>query len=112
MSIHTDVTSPESVHHAIHSIIEQHDHIDILINCVGWTHDRLFMQKPRSEWKREVNVNLWSVINLIHAVLPYMIQARKGTIVSVGSDAGRIGEYREAVYSACKVIIGIILLRF
>ena len=39
----------------------------------------------------------------MHAVLPCMIRERKGVVVSVGSDAGRVGEYREAVYSACKV---------
>jgi len=41
----------------------------------------------------------------VHAVLPCMIRARKGVVVSVGSDAGRVGEYREAVYSACKVCV-------
>ena len=47
-------------------------------------------------------VNLWSPINCIHAVLPHMIDQQSGAIVSISSDAGRMGEYREAVYSACK----------
>ena len=32
--------------------------VDVLVNNVGWTVDRLFMEKPRQEWENEVNVNL------------------------------------------------------
>ena len=49
-----------------------------------------------------MQVNLWGAINCIHAVLPSMIERQSGSIVSMSSDAGRMGEYREAVYSACK----------
>ena len=82
--------------------------IDVLVNSVGWTVDRLFMDKPREEWEKEVRVNLWGTINCIHAALPSMIERQSGAIVSISSDAGRMGEYREAVYSACKA--GIIAL--
>ena len=66
------------------------------------------MDKPREEWEKEVQVNLWGAINCIHAVLPSVIERQSGAIVSISSDAGRMGEYREAVYSACKA--GIIAL--
>lgn len=48
------------------------------------------------------------VINCLQIVIPIMIKQKNGSIVSISSDAGRIGEYREAVYSACKA--GIIAL--
>jgi 2-hydroxycyclohexanecarboxyl-CoA dehydrogenase len=66
------------------------------------------MEKPRHEWEREVQVNLWGAINCIHAVLPGMLERESGAIVCISSDAGRMGEYREAVYSACKA--GVIAL--
>ena len=53
-------------------------------------------------------MNLWGAINCIHAVLPGMVERRSGAIVCLSSDAGRMGEYREAVYSACKA--GVIAL--
>jgi len=56
----------------------------------------------------EVKVNLWGAINCIHGVLPSMIERQSGAIISINSDAGRMGEYREAVYSACKA--GVIAL--
>lgn len=82
--------------------------VDVLVNNVGWTVDRLFVDKERAEHVKEVDVNLWGAINCIHAVLPHMIERQAGAVVSISSDAGRMGEYREAVYSACKA--GVIAL--
>ena len=76
--------------------------IDVLINNAGWVVDRLFTDKPRAEWEREVQINLWGNINCTRAVLDGMIARQAGTVVSIASDAGRIGEFREGVYGACK----------
>ena len=106
--IPTDVTDPERVSAMIDQAIAEFGPVDVLVNNVGWTVDRLFIEKPRHEWEREVQVNLWGAINCIHAVLPGMIERQSGAIVCISSDAGRMGEYREAVYSACKAgIIGL-----
>jgi 2-hydroxycyclohexanecarboxyl-CoA dehydrogenase len=48
------------------------------------------------------------MINCTRAVLDGMIARKAGAIVSMGSDAGRMGEFREAVYGACKA--GVIAL--
>ena len=106
--IPTDVTDPEKVGSMVMAAISEFGPVDILVNNVGWTVDRLFIDKPRSEWEREVQVNLWGAVNCIHAVLPGMIERQSGSIVCISSDAGRMGEYREAVYSACKA--GVIAL--
>ena len=106
--IPTDVTDPEKVASMIKTAVGEFGPIDVLVNNVGWTIDRLFMEKPRHEWEREVQVNLWGAINCIHGVLPGMIEKESGSIVCISSDAGRMGEYREAVYSACKA--GVIAL--
>lgn len=99
---HTDVTDHESVDASVSSILEDHGHIDVLVNCAGWTIDRLFLDKPREEWEREVAVDFWGFVNFTRAVLPSMVERSSGRIVTIGSDAGRIGEWREAVYSGTK----------
>jgi 2-hydroxycyclohexanecarboxyl-CoA dehydrogenase len=106
--IPTDVTDPKKVATMIETAISEFGPVDVLVNNVGWTIDRLFLEKPRHEWEREVQVNLWGAINCIHGVLPGMIDRESGAIVCISSDAGRMGEYREAVYSACKA--GVIAL--
>jgi 2-hydroxycyclohexanecarboxyl-CoA dehydrogenase len=100
--IRTDVTRWEQVQTMVRAVEERHRRVDVLINNVGWTHDRLFVEKPREEWEREIQLNLWGMINCTRAVLDGMIARTAGAIVSMGSDAGRMGEFREAVYGACK----------
>jgi 2-hydroxycyclohexanecarboxyl-CoA dehydrogenase len=106
--IETDVTKPESVRAMVKAVEARHGRVDVLVNNVGWTYDRLFMEKTREEWEKEVQLNLWGMINCTRAVLDGMIARKAGAIVSIGSDAGRMGEFREAVYGACKA--GVIAL--
>lgn len=100
--IKTDVTDVDSVASMVKKTLEQFGKIDVLVNNVGWGMDRLFIEKPRAEWEKEVNINFWGVINCTRAVLDHMIERKYGKIISISSDAGRMGEYREAVYAGCK----------
>ena len=104
----TNVTDHQSANAMVEAATTEFGGVDVLVNNAGWTIDRLFLEKPREEWEREVQVNLWGAINCIHAVLPGMVERQRGSIVCLSSDAGRMGEYREAVYSACKA--GVIAL--
>lgn len=106
--VRTDVTKWESVQVMVRAVEERQGRADVLVNNVGWTHDRLFIEKTREEWEKEVQINLWGMINCTRAVLDGMIARQSGVIVSLGSDAGRMGEFREAVYGACKA--GVIAL--
>ena len=81
--IPTDVTDPEKVDSMVMTAISEFGPVDILVNNVGWTVDRLFIDKPRSEWEREVQVNLWGAVNCIHAVLPGMLERQAGSIVCI-----------------------------
>lgn len=102
VSHRVDVTRWEDVQAFVRTVEERFGGIDVLVNNVGWTREGLFVEKVREEWEREVQLNFWSVINCSRAVLDGMIGRRTGAIVNIGSDAGRIGEFREAVYGACK----------
>ncbi len=102
LALRTDVTSWESTQAMAAHAVSELGGIDILVNCAGWTVDRLFMEKPRAEWEREIAVDTWGFINSTRAVLDQMTGRGYGRIVSISSDAGRIGEWREAVYSGTK----------
>ena len=106
--VDADVTDQVRTAAMMTEAIDRLGSVDVLVNNVGWTIDRLFMEKSRDEHVKEVDVNLWGAINCIHAALPHMIERQSGAVVSISSDAGRMGEYREAVYSACKA--GVIAL--
>jgi 2-hydroxycyclohexanecarboxyl-CoA dehydrogenase len=106
--VRTDVTKWESAQAMVRAVEARHGAVDVLVNNVGWTLDRLFMEKERAEWEKEVQINLWGMINCTRAALDGMVARKSGAIVSLGSDAGRMGEFREGVYGACKA--GVIAL--
>ncbi|MDO8531732.1 MAG: glucose 1-dehydrogenase [Dehalococcoidia bacterium] len=102
LAVKTDVTDPASVARMVDITLKSFGRIDVLVNNVGWTRDLLFMEKTREEWEKEVKLNFWSVVNCTRAVLDHFIAQKNGVVVSMGSDAGRMGEFREAVYGAMK----------
>jgi len=101
-NIRTDVTDWESVQAMVRKTLDQFGQVDILINVVGWVRDDLFIRKSREDWEKEIDRNFWSDINCTRAVLDHMIERKYGKIISIGSDAARVGQLREAVYSGCK----------
>ncbi len=61
-----------------------------------------FWETQPDEWSRFLRTNLQGVMNCCHAALPGMIAQERGRIVTIVSDAGRVGEARLAAYSAAK----------
>ena len=81
--------------------------VEALVNNAGWDVLARFVEGPPELWDRVIAVNLKGVLNATHAVLSGMIARGRGRIVSISSDAGRVGSSGEAVYSACKAgVIG------
>lgn len=100
--VKTDVTDWDSVQAMVKKTLDEFGQIDVLVNGVGWVVDKLFMEEDREKWQKLININFWSVINCSRAVLDHMVERKRGTIINIGSDAGRMGEFREAVYGGCK----------
>ncbi|GAA3226676.1 SDR family NAD(P)-dependent oxidoreductase [Actinocorallia longicatena] len=61
-----------------------------------------FMATDPADWDRYFAVNLFGVMNCTHAALPKMREAGEGRIITIISDAGRIGEPNMAPYAAAK----------
>jgi 2-hydroxycyclohexanecarboxyl-CoA dehydrogenase len=100
--IRTDVGDKDQVEVMSKTVLKNFGSVEILVNNAGWTANNLFLNKPYSDFEKEVSINLWGPINCIRSIAPSMIENKYGKIVNIGSDAGRVGEYNEAVYGACK----------
>lgn len=61
-----------------------------------------FWESNPAEWGRFFHTNLFGVMNCCHAALPEMVSQKRGRIVTIVSDSGRIGEARLAAYAASK----------
>jgi NAD(P)-dependent dehydrogenase (short-subunit alcohol dehydrogenase family) len=100
--IETDVTKVEAVEAMVKQTLDEFGKIDVLVNNVGWDQVMLFTETTPDFWDKVISINYKSVLNCTKAVLPHMIERKSGSIVNIGSDAGRIGEFKEAVYGGCK----------
>lgn len=76
--------------------------LDILVNCAGWDKIEPFLQSEESTWDKVLAINLRGPITLTRAVLDHMIARGQGRIISIASDAGRVGSLFEVVYSGAK----------
>lgn len=76
--------------------------LDVLVNNAGMDEFGFFPQTTPEQWQRVLDVNLGGVLNCTAAVLPGMQAAGYGRIVSLSSEAGRVGSKGSAVYSAAK----------
>jgi 2-hydroxycyclohexanecarboxyl-CoA dehydrogenase len=93
-------------HAMVRSAVEQFERavgpVAALVNCAGWDRMARFVDTDPQLWRKIVDINLFGALNVLHAVLPGMAARKFGRVVSIASDAGRVGSSGEAVYSACK----------
>ena len=101
-SIRADVTNYADAERVVKSTLEQFGAVDILVNGVGWDDFTPFLEIPVEKYDKYLSLNLRHVLYFTRAVLPAMCEKRGGTIINISSDAGRIGEFRESIYSAAK----------
>jgi 2-hydroxycyclohexanecarboxyl-CoA dehydrogenase len=96
--IELDVTDLESARAAVEAVGTP----DVLVNNAGTDEFGFFTYTTPEQWQKVLAVNLGGVLNCTHAALPAMQQAGYGRIVSISSEAGRVGSKGSAVYSAAK----------
>jgi len=105
-----DIIQQDQVMEMVAKIQQELGPVDILVNNAGVpievregrTPRTLFIDSDVIAWKQQIDLNTYGVLNCVHAVLGSMIERRTGKIMSMISEAGRLGEYNLAVYSGAK----------
>lgn len=100
-----DVTNDESMESAVKEIIQNEEHIDILINNAGYGSYGAIEDVPLAEAKRQFDVNLFGMARLTQLVLPYMRKQHSGRIINTSSMGGRLVSYMGAWYHATKYAV-------
>ena len=106
--VKTDVTNFSSVEALVATAIKELGQVHILVNNVGWDIMKYFLDYSLEEIDRIMKINYLGMVYCCRAVLPHMIENKHGRVVSLSSDAGRVGEFREPIYSGMKA--GVIAL--
>lgn len=112
MGVAFDVTDYAAVEAGVGKVVAQFGAVDILVNNAGIpaataqdalpSAGGLFGQSDRAQWDRTMGLITYGVLNCSRAVVGGMAERRWGRIVSVISDAGRVGEPRLVAYSMAK----------
>ena len=101
-----DVSNQSEISAAVEQAASALGPIDILVNNAGvppsGTLLRPFLQTERSDWDLTIGLNLYGVLNTTHAVLGPMVERGYGRIISIVSEAARVGEATVAAYAAAK----------
>jgi 3-oxoacyl-[acyl-carrier protein] reductase len=88
--------------HVIKSTIDAFGKIDTLINNAGFGILKKFIDSSISEFRDQMDVNVFGVYNFTKAAVPYMIKASKGNIINIASLAGKNNFVGGTMYSATK----------
>jgi 2-hydroxycyclohexanecarboxyl-CoA dehydrogenase len=97
-----DVTDVAAVDRAFDAVAARWGGLQVLLNCAGWDKPMPFVDTTPEFWDAILAVNLRGPLACTRAALRHMIPGSYGKIVSIASDAGRVGSTGEAVYSAAK----------
>lgn len=104
IAIKTDVSSREQVNKMVEQVVRELGTVDILVNNAAFVVDvpQNFIDETEEYWEKVIAVTLKGVILCSRAVLDTMIEKQGGKIVNIASDAGRVGQGGQTVYSAAK----------
>jgi len=97
-----DVTDSAAVNAVVQRIRTETGAIDVLVNNAGITRDAMIHKMTDADWDAVINVNLKGVFFVTRAVAPLMMEAGKGSIVSISSVVGLDGNIGQTNYAATK----------
>ena len=106
MAVQMDVTSQDSIDHAIEQTADTFGQIDILINNAALFTAAPLTEITRADYDRVFSINVSGTLFTMQAVARHMIAGGiKGRIINMASQAGRRGEPLVAVYCATKAAV-------
>ena len=105
--VHTDVTDPASVRDMVETVLDEHGHVDVLVNNAGIVHNIPSEEVPDEEWLAVISVNLNGVFWCCREVGKAMLERGFGSIVNIASMSGVISNHPQpqAAYNASKAAV-------
>jgi 3-oxoacyl-[acyl-carrier protein] reductase len=108
MPVQCDVSSSKQVAEMVRQVIDHWGHIDILVSNAGVGSRYGIADTTDEEWDRVFGASVKGLFHTARAVMPAMMQQRKGKIVAISSIVGKTGKAfvsQSATYAGAKAAI-------
>ncbi len=102
LAYEVDISDYDQVRRAVAQFESTAGPTELLANIAGWDVAQNFLDTTPDLWEKIIRINLYGPLNMHHVVVRGMTERTFGRVVSIASDAGRVGSSGESVYSACK----------
>jgi 3-oxoacyl-(acyl-carrier-protein) reductase len=99
---HADVVNIDEVNAMAEAVRNELGPVEVLVNNAGITRDRTFRKMTRQDWDEVIDVDLGGAFNATAAVVPQMMEAGWGRIISISSIIGQMGGFGQTNYAAAK----------
>ncbi|HJS75959.1 MAG TPA: SDR family NAD(P)-dependent oxidoreductase [Burkholderiales bacterium] len=99
---HVDITDAASIEAFRNAALAKRGKVDIVANVAGWGKTEPFVENKPEFWRKLIDLNFLGTVMVTRAFVDGMMERRAGRIVTVASDAGRVGSLGETVYSGTK----------
>jgi NAD(P)-dependent dehydrogenase (short-subunit alcohol dehydrogenase family) len=97
-----DVTNEAQAKRAVDAAIETFGGLDILVNNAGYGNVSPVEDTLLEDFRAQIETNLFGVIIMTKAVLPYFRERATGHVIQISSIGGRVGPTGRAAYAAAK----------
>jgi len=97
-----DVADSGAATAAAEEIAERCEGLEVLVNNAGIAADGLFAMMPARDWNAVMDTSLGGFFHVTKPVLRRMMRSRKGSIVTISSVSGMIGNRGQSNYAAAK----------
>lgn len=101
-AVEMDVSDEGSIASAIERIMSHSGNIYGVVNNAGVAVTGPLEELPIDEWRRQFETNVFGLVAVTKAVLPFMREEGRGRIVNVGSVAGRLAAPFQSAYASSK----------
>jgi NAD(P)-dependent dehydrogenase (short-subunit alcohol dehydrogenase family) len=101
-AVSLDVTSEAQAKNAVDKAIATFGRLDVLVNNAGYGNVCPVEDTPLDDFRAQIETDLFGVVIMTKAVLPYFRERKAGHIIQITSIAGRVGPAGRAPYAAAK----------
>lgn len=100
--IHCDVRRSDDVHRLVDAAVAAYGQLDVMMNNVGVNFYGRVHETSEEDWAACLDLNLGGVYRGMHAAIPHMLAARRGSVINIASNQGLVAFNGFAAYAAAK----------